>query len=566
MRTIYLLHGDTVAINALLETYQLQPWYLTVEVTDLDSSKLDNLVLLLETKMDRGQTVIVHGGMQHRLQTEPLLIQYGYNLVDVSLDKKKRTYHNEHIDSVRFVQLMLHPVVKSTSVAQSRSLFSRMAYTNGMTIPSWSHRPFKGEIVTGLYKDILFVGDIQGCASALQQLLDEHWGSYRQTRLLIFTGDFLDRGPNNGLVFQIMCELLADPNTRALMGNHEVQMLNWALGKPTSTEFRTRTLPQLLAAGLTKEMVFSLLKSWDDLIQFEFYGKYVQVTHGGLKQWVEQPYLMDSITCWKGDGPYEEDVDAIFEASTQEHCYQVHGHRNDISRDLKAAQRSFNLEGSVEYGGELRAVLLNSEGFYPIAIRNTEFVPMQDRDLRRAKVVPNWIMSGTPAELAANHPTLSTYLESYRYEALEKNYTCNREREGILSADVPATERYPVPETYHCSTLNCEILAHVPTVEAHLVGVTADLGYDTYKDQLVCFPEGAWPAVDSDLQKHLTETGIMKLKISLRDMHLSLRFQMTGEGRRPKLINAFRRAIMISCLDQDQLDALASVHNLSRAG
>ncbi|OAQ20738.1 metallophosphoesterase family protein [Thermosulfurimonas dismutans] len=69
---------------------------------------------------------------------------------------------------------------------------------------------------------IFAVGDVHGCAEALEALLDRlpvEWGK----DLLIFLGDYIDRGPSPRKVIEMVKKLVTEyPNkVIALSGNHE---------------------------------------------------------------------------------------------------------------------------------------------------------------------------------------------------------------------------------------------------------------------------------------------------------------------------------------------------------
>ena len=68
------------------------------------------------------------------------------------------------------------------------------------------------------------IGDIHGCADALQSLLDVIKPD--QTDTLITLGDYIDRGPNSAGVINIMTELISVCTVVPILGNHEIMMTN----------------------------------------------------------------------------------------------------------------------------------------------------------------------------------------------------------------------------------------------------------------------------------------------------------------------------------------------------
>ena len=80
------------------------------------------------------------------------------------------------------------------------------------------------------------VGDIHGEADALHRLLAKM--DYRQTsggvyahrgaRMVVFVGDFVDRGPEQKEVLDIVRKMISAGTAHAVMGNHELNAIAWA--------------------------------------------------------------------------------------------------------------------------------------------------------------------------------------------------------------------------------------------------------------------------------------------------------------------------------------------------
>ncbi|MGD8591058.1 MAG: metallophosphoesterase [Chromatiales bacterium] len=82
--------------------------------------------------------------------------------------------------------------------------------------------------------NFVMIGDIHGQAGKLEQLLNrlgfaEVAGTYAPARgiarqgdtRLVFLGDFIDRGPDNRRVIEIVRRMMAEGHAQAVMGNHE---------------------------------------------------------------------------------------------------------------------------------------------------------------------------------------------------------------------------------------------------------------------------------------------------------------------------------------------------------
>jgi hypothetical protein len=78
------------------------------------------------------------------------------------------------------------------------------------------------------------IGDIHGCANALEALLakmgyTDRNGVWRHpTRRVIFLGDFIDRGPQQVEVMEIVRAMVDAEQALAVMGNHEFNAVAWA--------------------------------------------------------------------------------------------------------------------------------------------------------------------------------------------------------------------------------------------------------------------------------------------------------------------------------------------------
>ncbi len=71
-------------------------------------------------------------------------------------------------------------------------------------------------------KNYWFIGDIHGESRLLERLLD-HIQRFRPD-LLVFVGDYIDRGPHSREVVDLIMQL--EVEVACLMGNHEMMMLN----------------------------------------------------------------------------------------------------------------------------------------------------------------------------------------------------------------------------------------------------------------------------------------------------------------------------------------------------
>ena len=77
------------------------------------------------------------------------------------------------------------------------------------------------------------IGDIHGHSERLEALLSRlgyrrFRGAWRHpSRVVIFVGDFIDRGPAQLATLRLVREMIEHGSARAVMGNHEFNAIGW---------------------------------------------------------------------------------------------------------------------------------------------------------------------------------------------------------------------------------------------------------------------------------------------------------------------------------------------------
>ena len=212
---------------------------------------------------------------------------------------------------------------------------------------------------------VLVVGDIQGCREPLEKLLSE----FDDNTHYVFVGDYLDRGDDEDYVLRRMMELADKPNVTLLMGNHELHLRDYCMGKKArSGTFNNVTLPKI--AGITKKSTRDFLKKlYDACVVYVDEGTRLLVTHAGIdtEHSLENFYdiiLKPSSHLWTGVKGYNYTPKGINMSSTGvsylngynsqiEWFRQVFGHRNMGNDSYISDQGAVCLESSVEHGGYL---------------------------------------------------------------------------------------------------------------------------------------------------------------------------------------------------------------------
>lgn len=266
--------------------------------------------------------------------------------------------------------------VPEAAIDKMYSRFATQKIPTGITVlrPDELDRVWLKKIDLSEYKRVHVIGDIHGCYTALHEYLGD---DLRDDEFYLFLGDYIDRGLENVDVVRFLLSVYQKPNVLFLEGNHERWLWIWANGGVCpSKEFELVTKTQLENAEVDKKEVRKLYRRFGQCAYFDYVGKTYLVTHGGLSTIPENLTTVSTGQMIKGVGSYNdfEAVENSFVANTPQDCYQIHGHRNTKRLPVKVNDRCFNLEGRVEFGGELRAVQLLPDGTQQtVEIKNRVF-------------------------------------------------------------------------------------------------------------------------------------------------------------------------------------------------
>lgn len=327
---------------------------------------------LLKRRFEEGDTTIVdatHCDNKYIERYKNLTSKYGYDItvVDFKIDILKALENNKNREEYKFVPEDV--IEKMYEKLQKQTALKNVTYLSKKEfIESIDIEPVI--INTDKYDRIIHIGDIHGCYTALENLL-QATNYKKEKNLYIFCGDYLDRGIENKEVLDFLLKNYKSDNMIFLEGNHEIHLRKWVNNEIScSNVFEDYTKKEI--SNFNKKEVKQFVKTLKRYFYYEFNNKKVFVSHGGVNS-LSDLYFMSSIEAIKGIGNYRdvEQVESKFE-ELHKGIYQVHGHRNVLSLGIKSkGGRNFNLEGKVEFGKYLRAVILDKNGrFIPIEIKN----------------------------------------------------------------------------------------------------------------------------------------------------------------------------------------------------
>lgn len=420
MRHLILMHGNsasgksTTIQNCGLEAYTLsadlirlmyQSPMMTLsgmEISQKNNRKVWSFIMQsVEERMTRGEFIVVDA--THRTTTEvnnyrSLCEKYRYRCtvcqMDTSIEVSK-SQNSKRAD---------HKIVKDEVIEAQAKLIANEK------MPAWVKVINQSELLKlvryekedySKWDKIHHIGDIQGCYDPLAEYFLKY-GSPKDnlTELYIFTGDMLDRGIQNGEVMEYILTIFDDPNVQILEGNHEIHISNWAKDQEIRNEdFRNDTRPQLEEKRISKKKAKSFFRKLRQVIYYSRKGTNVLISHGGLPSVPANLMLVPTVQYIKGVGEYSTDIDGIWNANVPDQpvgqypVYQIHGHRN-INSVPSRNDYSFNLEGSVEFFGHLRVVVLDDNGWEvrEVESKNCKIIPEPTeskllRELRTNKYV-----------------------------------------------------------------------------------------------------------------------------------------------------------------------------------
>lgn len=333
------------------------------------------LFQLLEIRMRNGEFTVIdatNSKTSEMKRYKDLCDTYRYRIfcvdfTDIPIDVTKKRNANREITKR----------VPEEVIDKMYSRFATQKIPSGIKVirPDELDSVFMKPIDLSGYTRIHHIGDIHGCYTALKKYFDEN-GGIKDDEFYIFTGDYIDRGIENVQVVQFLLSIKDSPNVLLLEGNHERWLKiygNGGIGR--SQEFEHVTRPQIERAKISKKDIRQLYRKLAQCAYYKYDDKIFLVTHGGLSTLPENLSFVATEQMIKGVGSYNdfESIAETFKNTTPSNVYQIHGHRNTKHLPIRVNDRVFNLEGKVEFGGELRCVQVDKNGIHTYMVQNTVF-------------------------------------------------------------------------------------------------------------------------------------------------------------------------------------------------
>ena len=393
MRVLLLLRGSAgVGKSTWIEENGLKPYTLSADdirmmyqspcqmangkfqiVPNKDKKVWNTLFEILEERMKNGEFTVIdatNSKTSEMTRYKELCSEYRYRIycvdfTDVPIEEVKR-------------RNKMRPELKQVpeeAIDKMYSRFKTQKVPSGIKVikPNELNTIWMNPIDFSEYNKIHVIGDIHGCYTVLKYYLKDE---IKDDEFYIFTGDYIDRGLENGDVVKFLINIKDRKNVLLLEGNHEKFLRKYGNSKTTmSKEFEFVTKKQLIDAEINKKDIRQLYRKFAQCAFFKYDDKFFLVTHAGLATMPEPLTFISTEQMMQGAGDFKdfEVIANTWVNTTPDNFYQIHGHRNTKRLPIKVNDRVFNLEGHVEFGGDLRCLEITHEEIKGISVPNPVF-------------------------------------------------------------------------------------------------------------------------------------------------------------------------------------------------
>lgn len=421
MRILLLLRGSAgCGKSTWIEKNGLKPYTLSaddirllcqspimqVDGTEGISQANDNvtwktLFNLLEVRMQKGEFTVIdatNSKTSEMNRYKEMCNTYRYRIycvdfTDIPIDEVKRRNANREVLKR----------VPEEAIDKMYSRFATQKIPSGIKVikPNELDTIWMKMIDLSDYNKIHHIGDVHGCNTVLQKYLSDN-GGMKDDEFYIFTGDYIDRGLENAEVVKFLISIKDKKNVLMLEGNHERWLWLYANGcTGKSKEFELITKPALEEARIDKKDIRQLYRRFGQCAYYKYRDNVYLVTHAGLSTLPKNLSFVATDQMIRGVGGYNdfEKIAETFINTTPDNVYQIHGHRNTKRVETRVNDRVFNLEGRVEFGGELRCVQIDKNGIYTIEIQNEVY---KTPEMQSEQTVTSSSVADTIISLRAN--------------------------------------------------------------------------------------------------------------------------------------------------------------------
>lgn len=345
-----------------------------------DTVVWENIMKILEYRMEKGEFTVIdatNSKTKDMQKYKQLCDAYRYRIycvdfTDIPIEVAKE--RNKQREKIKWVP--------DYAIENIYSRFETQKIPSGIEVIQRNeiYKIMQQPIDLSEYEKIIHIGDIHGCYTTLMKYFEGN--TYNQNYCYIFHGDFIDRGNENYEVLNFLDSIKDRKNVCLLEGNHERSLYLYGNSiQSYSKEFEFRTKPELIKNGFDERKARMFYRKLRQCSYYKYGDKIVMSCHGGIPNLTNNILYIPTKNLIRGVGTYDEyrDIADSWMGQTEENCYLIHGHRNTNGDEIRIADRVFNLEGGIEFGGKLRIVELDKNGWKEIEIENCQ--PIKEDDV-----------------------------------------------------------------------------------------------------------------------------------------------------------------------------------------
>lgn len=229
------------------------------------------------------------------------------------------------------------------------------------------------------------IGDIHGCATELEELLEQlgyRDGQHPEDRRLIFVGDITDRGPRNLDCLKIVRNAVENHGALCANGNHDAKLKKWLEGRQVQIAHgMEKTVAEL--ENLGDEDKAEIKTFLDGLIShYVLDGGKLVVAHAGIKE-AYQGKASSRVRnfCLYGDTTGETDqyglpVRLDWAADYRGDAMVIYGHTPVVEAEW--VNRTMDIDTGCVFGGKLTALRYPELEVLSVPAREQYSVPAKD--------------------------------------------------------------------------------------------------------------------------------------------------------------------------------------------
>ena len=495
----YTLSPDNIRVLCSSTELQATGEYKISQARENENMVWDVLLKILEHRMSRGEFTVIDATCSKTKDIQKykeLAQSYRYRvyIVDFTdIPLETCLAQNKMRDEIK--------QVPSNGIKNIYARFATQKVPSAVKVIGRDELPTIEESPINLsdYKKIVFIGDIHGCYDTLMQYPDFKNG-LNPEYCYIFLGDYIDRGNQNYEVLKFLGSIKDLPNVCLLEGNHERWIFDYGNGVPAkSSEFEKVTKVELENKCYDKKEARELYRKLRQFSHFLYNGAEVLACHAGIPN-LKTNLLYVPTDCFiHGVGTYEQyKINAeSWMTQTNDNQYLVHGHRNTDGSETAMCDRVFNLEGGVEFGGQLRIVELNEDLTWNVVELDdaqpiTENLPTENRSAETVEQAIQYLRNNrfiNEKQLGHNISSFNFTREAFynanwnKQTVLARGLFINTENKTIVARSYE--KFFKINETHETELSNLKRRLVFPvTAYVKENGFLAIIGYNSEQDDL----------------------------------------------------------------------------------